>query len=203
MSEWWFKPSVVANGVLWLVGFAMEIGGWVSHTVAYALLAIALIWSVATIIYWRKKRKGMTYKGKEPTSNAFLNDHYANLAELANMFAFRLRFLVKGDLQGDIVGGLHPKSLRGLSPYDGKGGYEAPSINGISIGESIDPFRALSLLVHFNQLYPELTLDDWRGMNVKGDSMVIMGKLSILAQSKAFTPCLNCEVCQQILASHN
>jgi hypothetical protein len=51
-----FSPSIVGNGILWLVGLAMQIGGWVSHTIAYILLAIAAIWSLCSVVYWRKNK---------------------------------------------------------------------------------------------------------------------------------------------------
>lgn len=68
MPKYLFKPSIVANGLLWLVAVAMQIGGWINHSVAYALLGIAFVWSVCTITYWVKRRKtGMilTEKGGE------------------------------------------------------------------------------------------------------------------------------------------
>jgi len=51
-----FTPNIVANGLLWLVGIAMQIGGWVSHTIAYVLLGVACLWTLCTCIYWWRHR---------------------------------------------------------------------------------------------------------------------------------------------------
>lgn len=56
MRKYLFAPSIVGNGILWIVGLAMQIGGWVSQPIAFGLLAIAFIWSLVTIGYWLKNK---------------------------------------------------------------------------------------------------------------------------------------------------
>ena len=51
-----FTKNFVGNGLLWLVGLAMQIGGWVSHTIAYVLLGVAFTWTLCTCIYWWRHR---------------------------------------------------------------------------------------------------------------------------------------------------
>jgi hypothetical protein len=48
---------VVGNGILWLVGGALQIGGWTSPPIAYVLLAAAFIWTVCSVIYWRSHKR--------------------------------------------------------------------------------------------------------------------------------------------------
>jgi hypothetical protein len=57
MRKFLFSPSILGNGLLWLVGVAMEIGGWTNRALAIVILIIASIWTVAVIIYWLLGRK--------------------------------------------------------------------------------------------------------------------------------------------------
>jgi len=50
--------STVTNGILWIVGLAMQIGGVVNQPIAYLLLSIAFCWSIGSIIYWWKNKWG-------------------------------------------------------------------------------------------------------------------------------------------------
>jgi hypothetical protein len=68
MRKFWLSPNIVLNGILWLVALAVQIGGGVSHTVAYVLFGIAFIWSLCTLAYWwtRKGKKQLeTTRGVE------------------------------------------------------------------------------------------------------------------------------------------
>ena len=56
----WLKPSIVGNGILWVLGAAMQIGGWINQTVAIMLLVIAFLWSSASLTYWLKNRRKQT-----------------------------------------------------------------------------------------------------------------------------------------------
>jgi hypothetical protein len=58
----WHSPNNIANGLLWLVGLAVQIGGWANQTIAFTLLGIALLWTLASVIYWLVKR---THKGNK------------------------------------------------------------------------------------------------------------------------------------------
>ena len=60
MRKFWFSPNVVGNGILWLVGGALQIGGWVSPPTAYVLLSAAFVWTICSLIYWRRHRKNET-----------------------------------------------------------------------------------------------------------------------------------------------
>jgi hypothetical protein len=51
-----FIPSIVANGILWLVGVAVQIGGWVNQAIAITLLVIAFLWTLASVVYWLRNR---------------------------------------------------------------------------------------------------------------------------------------------------
>jgi hypothetical protein len=51
-----FNPNIIGNGILWILGAAMQIGGWVSQSIAITLLVIAFIWSIAYLTYWLKRR---------------------------------------------------------------------------------------------------------------------------------------------------
>ena len=57
MRKIWYAPQNVGNGVLWLVGFAMQIGGWVNQQVAIGLLIGAGVWTAVSLIRWRRKTK--------------------------------------------------------------------------------------------------------------------------------------------------
>jgi amino acid transporter len=60
-----FIFSTVINADLWIVGAAMQIGGWVNQAVAIFLLVIAFIWTSASVIYYFKKRNRQTESLKE------------------------------------------------------------------------------------------------------------------------------------------
>jgi hypothetical protein len=57
MRKFWFSPNVVGNGILWLIGGALQIGGWVSPPIAYTLFAAAFVWTISSVIYWRNHKK--------------------------------------------------------------------------------------------------------------------------------------------------
>lgn len=67
MRKFWFSPSIVCNGLLWLLGIAMQISGWVNQTIAISLLAIAFLWSIATLIYWLKNRQQSRQRNETKT----------------------------------------------------------------------------------------------------------------------------------------
>jgi hypothetical protein len=60
-----FIPNIVGNGVLWILGAALTLGGWYNQSIAYTLLAIAAIWSAASVIYHRNKHNQVTGTLKE------------------------------------------------------------------------------------------------------------------------------------------
>jgi len=55
MRKIWHDPQNVGNRVLWLVGVAMTIGGWVNQQVAIGLLIGAGVWTA--VIIWKRKTK--------------------------------------------------------------------------------------------------------------------------------------------------
>ena len=57
MRKSWFSRRIVGPGIIFLVGGALEIGGWVNHIVAYILFGIAGIWALCTFVY-RQRSKG-------------------------------------------------------------------------------------------------------------------------------------------------
>lgn len=57
MRKFWYNPNIVGPGLLWLVGLAMQIGGWVNQSIAITLLVIAFLWFIAFAFYWLKKWK--------------------------------------------------------------------------------------------------------------------------------------------------
>lgn len=118
-------------------------------------------------------------------------DHFEDLARIAAILAHRLLVLInesEGAIEGyDIVGGLRP-----WPRLD----YEEPAIDGISVHEPLDVDLAGDLLAHLNQDYPELALVGWEAAARNGNKrQVLREKLSLLARSKAFKPCSQCEVC--------
>jgi len=60
MRKFWLSRNVFANGFLWLVGLAMQIGGWISPIIAFVLLGIAFVWSICTFIYWQRNKDRIT-----------------------------------------------------------------------------------------------------------------------------------------------
>ncbi len=59
MRKCWFNYNIAINVLLWLVGSALQIGGWVNQYVAITLLCLALLWTLASILYWLRKRRGV------------------------------------------------------------------------------------------------------------------------------------------------
>ncbi len=66
MRKFWFSPSIVGNGLLWIVALAMQIGGWVNQAIAFTLIGFAILWSVMTFLYWLIWRKKDTGKQQRP-----------------------------------------------------------------------------------------------------------------------------------------
>ena len=62
MRRVWPSPNIVGNGVLWLVGVAVQIMGWINPLMGYVLLGMAFIWSVSSVIYWHKHRSEIANK---------------------------------------------------------------------------------------------------------------------------------------------
>jgi hypothetical protein len=52
-----FYPNIAANGIIWLLGIAMQLGGWINRSIAWMLIAIAAFWTIATAIYYVKHRR--------------------------------------------------------------------------------------------------------------------------------------------------
>ncbi len=57
MRKIFSNPKIAGNGILWVVGLAMQIGGWVNQVIAITLLAFAFLWSTVLLIFWLKNRK--------------------------------------------------------------------------------------------------------------------------------------------------
>ncbi len=57
-----FIPVIALNGILWIVGLAVQVGGWVNQAIAIVLLVIALLWTIGLVWYWRKKGKDKLIK---------------------------------------------------------------------------------------------------------------------------------------------
>ena len=78
----------MANGILWLVGLTMQIGGWVSHIIAYVLLGIAFVWSLCACVYWWKN-KGKKQREDKPfsqISDLEMGKHVTRIRELLTIF---------------------------------------------------------------------------------------------------------------------
>lgn len=86
MRKFWLSPNIVGNGIVWLVGLAVQIGGWVSHIVAYVLFGIAFVWSLYTFVYWlahKGKKQLETPKGVEAGNlTNILTDMHRRMGEL-------------------------------------------------------------------------------------------------------------------------
>lgn len=81
MRKIWFNPNIVGNGMLWIVGIAVQIGGWVSQPIAIFLLIIAFIWSIATLGYWlrfRHKKTVITPQSNITSSKFTVGDLFAH-----------------------------------------------------------------------------------------------------------------------------
>jgi len=58
--EWkeWLTFNRVGNGIFWIVGSAMQIGGWINQRIAIALLVVAFIWTIISVIYHLLNKRG-------------------------------------------------------------------------------------------------------------------------------------------------
>ena len=56
MRKFWFSPGIVGPAIIFLLGIAVEIGGWVNHIVAYVLFGIAGVWALCTFAYWQRSK---------------------------------------------------------------------------------------------------------------------------------------------------
>ncbi|MCJ7521823.1 MAG: hypothetical protein MUP21_06375 [Dehalococcoidia bacterium] len=130
-------------------------------------------------------------------------DHFDDLARIAAILAHRLLVLInesesviERESEGVFVGGIAGYDIvGGLRPWP-RLDYEEPAIDGISVHEPLDVDLAGDLLAHLNQDYPELALVGWEAAARNGNKrQVLREKLSLLARSKAFKPCSQCEVC--------
>lgn len=77
MRKYLLSPNIVGNGVLWIAGTAMQIGGWVNQTFAIILLAIALLWSIISVVHW--------FKNKRDKKNLNNNDTPKTLKDVGNI----------------------------------------------------------------------------------------------------------------------
>jgi hypothetical protein len=55
MRKRWFNLNIAINGSLWLVGAALQIGGWVNRYIAIALLCVAFLWTIFFVFYLLRK----------------------------------------------------------------------------------------------------------------------------------------------------
>jgi len=56
MRKFWFSPGIVGPAIIFLLGVAVEIGGWVNPIVAYVLFGIAGVWALCTLVYWQRSK---------------------------------------------------------------------------------------------------------------------------------------------------
>lgn len=75
MPKTLFNPIIVGNGILWIVGIAMQIGGWVNHTIALILLVIAFLWSIIYLVYWLKNRHKKPFESPINWIDDYKNRH--------------------------------------------------------------------------------------------------------------------------------
>lgn len=142
-----------------------------------------------------KKRHKQEFKkmNREVLKESY-KEHCNGLSSVADIFAHRLKMLsaakgikVEG---GNIVDGLV------CSPNLGE---SEPSVDGVGIGQGVDDDRAEQLRQHFNQLHPELAVENWRTLQANSPNLKqTEHELTILAQSKAFKRCPDCEVCKAL-----
>ena len=67
----WKRPSIAANGILWIIGIAIQVGGWINQLFAIILLVIAGLWTIASLLSWQlSRRKGK--KGGVPDEETLL-----------------------------------------------------------------------------------------------------------------------------------
>ena len=128
---------------------------------------------------------------------AQLKEHFSDLAKSAKILAFRVRVLLiyassPVTMSNNIVDGLFLWWRQNGQPV--WGALDEPETDGIRVGQDIDRDLAEDLLCHFNSLYPALDLQDWKDVNLQSANQEVADKLSLLSRSKAFQPCLECEV---------
>jgi hypothetical protein len=132
---------------------------------------------------------------------AQLKEHFSDLAKSAKILAFRVRVLLSYSsipvtMSNNIVDGLFLWWRQNGQPVWGT--LDEPETDGIRVGQDIDRDLAEDLLCHFNSLYPALALQDWKDVNLQNANQEVADKLSLLSRSKAFQPCLECEVCKAL-----
>lgn len=148
MRKFWFSPNIFANGFLWLVGLAMQIGGWVSHLVAYILLGIALIWSICIFIYWITNKDKIAKKYDEKAYYdviPLLQKMAERIMKLARQEAMRVIDFdeykrVNNTISEDIIGVPLPKptTIKGLKRSTSK----LESLVGDKLKEEITSYRS-------------------------------------------------------------
>jgi hypothetical protein len=57
MSKWWHPRPFIWEAILFLVGLALQIGGWVNPTIAYILFGAAFALLIYDVIGWQKNKK--------------------------------------------------------------------------------------------------------------------------------------------------
>jgi hypothetical protein len=72
MRKIWFSRNIVCNGILWIVGIAVQIGGWTNSGIAIFLLTIALIWTVVTIIYMKFHKTNLDKVKENPLHTKYV-----------------------------------------------------------------------------------------------------------------------------------
>jgi hypothetical protein len=82
MEKLWFNSIIVSNGILWLVALAMQIGGWVSQCIASILLGIALLWTLAFVLYRLKRRKNVKEASNKKVTIEVENPRYDSLQRI-------------------------------------------------------------------------------------------------------------------------
>lgn len=57
MRKYWLSPKTMGFVLPLLVGAALQLGGWLNHTIAYILFGLAFVWAILALIRWLKSRK--------------------------------------------------------------------------------------------------------------------------------------------------
>lgn len=140
-----------------------------------------------------------------------LGRHFQNLAIMADQLAERISFLRSNKdngcaATGNIIDGLHTTDASCSLSISGEHGEtdNGGKIHRKSMGESLSARDAQCLLLHFNQLHPDVMVTDWRNITSQNSNSKIVDELSILAQisPRDFMVCPNCEICQTLTKTH-
>jgi hypothetical protein len=66
----WLSAGTVTTGVLWVVGIAVQVGGWVNHRIAVAGLVFAALWTLVFLCYRLRNRGANTDRNSLESDDA-------------------------------------------------------------------------------------------------------------------------------------